>query len=200
MTFSNFSSSLNATQGNADNDSITVSGSLGAVTLTQGTGNGDAITIQSGGNMSLFAAGNEFGLSFPVAPPLYISAITGDTGSVDLHWAFDVTAASIADAFLAFDTDLAAGVGGNAQASVTMTLNGVPVVLNAPGSLTTTFAPATSLHVDIHEINTQSGPSTVTFRGLTAAFSPAAVPEPPTLALLALSIVGLAALRRRKLD
>jgi len=223
LTFENFSSSLTITQGDANNDSVTVDelavdsltvnqgngnndsvtidgSSAGSITVTQGTGTGNIVSVMNtvagspGNKASPFTSGNEFGLAWPTTP-LYSSSITGGTASVDLHWAFDVIGAPISDAFLASNTDLMTGTNGSVQATVTETLNGVPLTLNAPGSTTINLAPVTSLHVDIQEIDMQSGPSTVTFGGLTAAFS---VPEPGTLALLGTGLAGLGLWRRKR--
>jgi hypothetical protein len=105
--------------------------------------NGGSVIL---GNFSPVSFGDEFGLSLN-----YTSSAPAANSTADISWIYNVSGSPfITDAFLA----LAGNTTGTGTAKVSEILsNGVTLSLNAPGAVTTTFAPVPSLFVMKDQIN-----------------------------------------------
>jgi hypothetical protein len=154
-------------------------------------------TVTNGGSVTLgdFTPVNplpgEFGLLLN-----YIALAQAANSTADVSWSYNVTGASIGDAYLA----LAGNTTGSGQAQVSEVLsNGVTLSLLAPGSTVATFTPTSSLFVmkdQVDFVGAAGGTSTTS--SLTNAFS---VPGPILgggLPGLLAALSGLVALARRR--
>jgi hypothetical protein len=161
-------------------DGFTFSG-ISVTTVVSGSG---SVTL---GSFSPFTSGGESGLA------LTYSANTGTTpgSTADVAWIYNVTG-NIVDAFMSF-TGTTTGTG---QATSSETLsNNVTLSLTAPGSVTATFSPVTSLGVikDQNDFAGSSGSAETSV--LENGFS---TPLPGALPLFATGLAGLWGLRRKR--
>ncbi len=154
-------------------------------TVTSGSG---TVTL---GKFSPFFSGNEFGLSLNYAANTGLSG-----GTADVAWTYNVASTpDLTDAFMAF----AGNTNGQATATLSEVLsNGVTLSLNAPGSITKTFAPIGSLSVIKDQNDFAASGSFATTSVLQNAFSTTAVAEPASLAVLGFGLVGLGFIGRRR--